>query len=231
MTLAAFEDALAKWCLAADPDPALLDVLGGDPVRWRLYRNMVRTRFRRTAREALPHVVRAAGDAGFDELMVAFHERGLPESRLFRDVAVELAEFVASTAGASEVVDAALLDAAIIDVRDEEAPDEVGEPRFDFEAPARLIAASRVVQGPGASWVVYRRTQTLGVRFTRVPVWFARWIAAFTTSATPGEHLRAMLASGTFEASMLPRLSEVLAELVDAGALVVAEPQRPQAEA
>ena len=97
--LDAAQRALAAVCLGARVDEAALVALGGDPRRWRVYRDLVRNRLWALALEGLPRTLAAAGVERFGGWFADMLERDPPRTRFARDVAPALAEHIRALAG------------------------------------------------------------------------------------------------------------------------------------
>jgi hypothetical protein len=81
---------IAALCLAAEVDEAALASLGGDPRRWRVYRDLVRNRLWALCLEGLPRAFAAAGVERFGGWFTRFLEADPPRTHFARDVAPAL---------------------------------------------------------------------------------------------------------------------------------------------
>lgn len=79
----------ASVCFSRDVDDANVAMLAnGDALadeRWRIYREMVRTRFRKVVLAAFPRTTQALGDQ-FDPRFTAWLDEAPPDTRFFREV-------------------------------------------------------------------------------------------------------------------------------------------------
>lgn len=97
--LDAAQRALAAVCFGTRVDEAALAALGGDPRRWRVYRDLVRNRLWALVLEGLPRTLAAAGAERFGGWFADMLERDPPRTRFARDVAPALAEHIRARAG------------------------------------------------------------------------------------------------------------------------------------
>jgi hypothetical protein len=88
----ALRDVEKQWrSLVLGRDEALMP--GIDPVRQRVYRRLVRNSLTGNIRRAIPHAIRIAGEAKIEELLVRFLDEVGPQTRIYRQVPSEFADW------------------------------------------------------------------------------------------------------------------------------------------
>ena len=97
--LAATQRAIAAVCLAAHIDEGALALLGGDPGRWRVYRDLVRNRLWALVLEGLPRTSAAAGRERFGGWFTRYLADDPPRTRFAREVTPACAEFIRRVEG------------------------------------------------------------------------------------------------------------------------------------
>lgn len=97
--LGARQRAIARVCLAAAAPDDALALLGGDPGRWRVYRDLVRNRIWAALVEALPRTLAAAGAERFGGWFTRFLDEAPPRTRYVREVAPAFGVWVRAAEG------------------------------------------------------------------------------------------------------------------------------------
>ncbi len=97
--LDARQRAIARVCLGEEPPTDALALLGGDPRRWQVYRDLVRTRLWRALLEALPRTYAAAGPDRFGGWFTRFLDEAPPRTRYVREVAPAFGAWVRAAEG------------------------------------------------------------------------------------------------------------------------------------
>ncbi len=92
--LDAHQRAIARLTLGAELDEASLASLGGDRVRWLVYRDLVRNRLWSLLLEALPRTFAAAGSARFGGWFTRYLDEEAPRTHFVRDVAPAFGRWV-----------------------------------------------------------------------------------------------------------------------------------------
>lgn len=162
--------AIARVCLGEAPPADALALLGGDPRRWQVYRDLVCTRLWRALLEALPRTYVAAGGERFGGWFTRFLDEAPPRTRFVREVApafgawVRAAEGEALSRPAPWLPEALALDLAEHHVALSDArldPSEMAA--FSMDLPAALDPAHRRVRGRWAveGEAVVERPRTL----------------------------------------------------------------------
>lgn len=169
VTLADDQRAMARYCLAAEPDPADATALGGDRTRWDLYRAMVRRRFVETVGDALPRTRKALGDAAFTAAVDGYLTREPPTTRYVRELGVRfvaylVAEGMASTVPAAPIapvwaLDLARYEGARLAVACALDATDHGVEEFSMDRPAAFAPAHQVLR---MAWDVHREETAEG---------------------------------------------------------------------
>lgn len=151
--LDAQQRALARVCLDGTLPDESLAALGGDPRRWQVYRDLVRSRLWRALGEALPRTLATAGAARFGGWFTRFLEEAPPRTRYLREVAPAFGEWVRAAEGQALAEPSAWLpDALAIDLTEHHVAlsDERLDPSrvtaFAMDLPAALDPTHRRLQ-------------------------------------------------------------------------------------
>ncbi len=135
MKTATYQQTLARICLAVDVPAVDVEALGGDPARWRLYRQMVRSRLERAASDGLPRTATALNERGaFADVFAEFLAAHPPASRYIRDIILELDDYIQAHHPDAFVRDLSSYERHKWAVRDMpgHVPTDAGD--FDFDA-------------------------------------------------------------------------------------------------
>ncbi len=223
MTPAQWEAAFGALWLDADPAAALARI-GGEPRGWLLYRNMVRTRLRRTQRESLPRTLAALGADALDAHTDAWIESGAPRSRIYREVPLEFGAWLAPRLEpeARAALDA---DCAVIRVRDDARVEPPPAPAFALDGSARITPVCAFLDVPGdgdAVDLVWRSSATGRVHSRRLPRFLAEWLRRLD-GVLHVDTLRPLMAdAGDAAAERLDVFATHMAALHEQGAVVAA---------
>lgn len=165
MNLRAYEDALARVCLAEAPAAADLAALGGAPERWLLYRRMVRNRFGDFIAAALPRTRAALGAARFEACVAAFLASAPPSTRYLREVSPAFVRYLETARPPAVAEPAWALDLARYEAARAEAAylpadaDDAAITEFELERVPALTPVHRLVR---VGWDVDRPTPDAG---------------------------------------------------------------------
>lgn len=144
--LAEHERLAAAVCFSRELDDVVVATLaGGDALadeRWRVYREMIRSRFRKVVQAALPRTTHVLGDR-FEARFAAWLDEAPPDTRFFREVPVGFAHHVEAWLASPGAADLPAFTAAIARYeiarwRVLAAPDDEPAQELSFERPPQL---------------------------------------------------------------------------------------------
>lgn len=238
--LDARQRAIARVCLDETPPADALSLLGGDPRRWQVYRDLVRTRLWRALLEALPRTCAAAGSERFGGWFTRFLGEAPPRTPFVREVAPAFGAWVRAAEGdglatpAPWLHEALALDLAAHHVALSDArldPAELAD--FSMDLPAALDPTHRRVpvrwalEGAGAverprTLLIHRdpssgRAETLELDALSAEIVDAidDRATAVTDAVRSVARRRDLVVDGAFGA----RLADLLADLTERGIL------------
>lgn len=139
--------AMHRVCFGLEPSEADLAILGSRE-RWLIYRDLVRNRLVGLAGTALARTKHAIGEEAFSRAVDEWLSQGGPQTRYFRHVPTELAEFAIPIWQSTEepwVADLARYEITAWDVR-HAASDPTGATEFAFDRKPVLAAGLKVLR-------------------------------------------------------------------------------------
>lgn len=238
--LDARQRAIARVCLGEAPAADALALLGGDPRRWQVYRDLVRTRLWHALLEALPRTYVVAGGERFGRWFTRFLDEEPPRTRFVQEVAPAFGAWVRAAEGetlsrpAPWLPEALALDLAEHHVALSDArldPSELAA--FSMDLPAALDPTHRrlqvrwVVEGTGAverprTLLVHRHPTSGRAETLELDELSAEIVDAMADGTTPLTEAvlsvlrrRGLGADGAFSA----HLADLLADLIERGIL------------
>lgn len=157
MKLDAAQSTLARLCLDATPRDEDLTSLGGDPLRWLLYRHLVRGRFVDTLTEALPVATRALGREALGATVDRWLAERPPTTRYVRELSLQFADFALDDALPERsppwAADALRWDAAVMRCHIADDAARVPTAPFAMDRPVVLAPAHALLR---LRWSVHR---------------------------------------------------------------------------
>ncbi len=157
MKLDAAQSTLARLCLDRTPRDEDLTALGGDPLRWLLYRHLVRGRFVDTFSDALPVATRALGREALGTMVERWLAERPPTTRYVRELSLQFADFALDHAlpeGAPPwTADALRWDAAVMRCHIADDAERVPVGPFAMDRPVVLTPARALLR---LRWSVHR---------------------------------------------------------------------------
>lgn len=242
MKLVDVERAVARVCLAIEPDPADLARLG-EPRRWLLYREMVRQRLFDLVGKALPRTKAALGPA-LARLGAAWLAEEPPGTPFFREVVERFCDYAIprlreDAAQPRWMADLATFERAVWEVG--YAAETPGAPvvDFDFERPVALSRAHRRVRlayavhagDPPADGavrlVVYRKSDSHRAAWRTVndvtAALFDEWEKGEVPASEAVRRVAAVRGLG-IDQKFLEGLGAVVADFIEAGVILGSRP-------
>lgn len=237
--LDARQRAIARACLGEAPPADALALLGGDPRRWQIYRDLVRTRLWRVLLEALPRTYAAAGDERFGGWFTRFLGEAPPRTPFVREIAPAFGTWVRAAEGEELTRPAPWLPEALArDLAEHEValsdarldPSKLAD--FLMELPAALDPTHRrlrvrwEVEGPEAverprTLLIHRHPASGRAETLELDELDAEIMDAMDTATPVTDAVLAVLKRRGEEAdgALSMRLADLLADLMDRGIL------------